>query len=607
MSQNSAGSGYGGGVTCVDSSPSLINCEIGGNATAMYAGGVYCYGSSPVFAGCTITGNFTWGIDSDGGGIGCRNYSSPTFVNCVISANSVGRAGGGVHCEASSPTFTSCSIAGNSAGVRGGGLDCGWNSAPILTNCTISGNTAISGGGVYCEGVSPIFTHCIFGGNSAGTGGGVYCEGTSPIFNSTTIAFSQGSGIYFKNSAGSQVLYSDIYGNSAGDIVFFSDDPIHGPAAIGHISTTNANGDPCDTYYNIFLNPSFVNPPTGDMHLNDDSPCIGAADPTYPPPLDMDGNPRPNPPGSNPDIGAYENAHGMVYPNLGYMTLLSPGPTDWGYRLHWISGSLSRLVFTNFCEGTIGSVGGNAEAAGWTVTNYSDSVVFTTSTPLTSGTIDTFWLSHPYCSDVVTWTAGDSSGTIEGPLPVELTAFEAIAGDGQVTLRWRTESELDNDHFLLYKRKAGEEDFRKLSEIPGHGTTTEPHDYEYVDRWVQNGLTYEYRISDVDITGRETIHEQIVSATPARNATPLDFALHPNHPNPFNPTTTIRYDVKQAGQVRLTIFNLLGQEVARLVDGRQVTGSHTISWDAADLPSGIYLCRMEAEGFQETRKVMLLK
>ncbi|MFH1011189.1 MAG: T9SS type A sorting domain-containing protein, partial [bacterium] len=462
-------------------------------------------------------------------------------------------------------------------------------------------------GGVYCEGMSPIFTHCTFGGNSAGSGGGVYCEGTSPIFNGTTIAFSQGSGIYFKNSAGSRVVYSDIFGNSAGDIVFFNDDPIHGPAAIGQISATNANSDPCDAYYNIFLDPCFVNPPTGDMHVTDSSPCIGAADPTNPPPNDMDGNPRPNPPGSNPDIGAYENAQGTVYPNLGFVTLISPGPTDWAYRLHWISGSLSRLVFTNFCSGTIGSVGGNAEAVGWTVANYSDSIVFTTSTPLASGTIDTFWLSHPYCSDYVTWTAGDSSGMIEGPLPVELTTFQAFASDGQVTLQWRTESELDNSHFVLYKRKVGEEVFRKLTEIPGHGTTTEPHAYEFVDRFVQNGLTYEYRISDVDITGRETIHEQIISATPTRDAVPLEFALHPNFPNPFNPTTTIRCDVKERGLVSLKVFDLLGREVVTLVNGDIPAGTHTIVWDASGLPSGVYLCRMEAERFQETRKMVLLK
>ncbi|MBU0769630.1 MAG: hypothetical protein KJ687_11130, partial [Proteobacteria bacterium] len=97
------------------------------------------------------------------------------------------------------------------------------------------------------------------------------------------------------------------------------------------------------------------------------------------------------------------------YPNVGYVTLLSPGPPDWGYRLHHVSGALSRVTFTDFCDGTIGSVGGTA-AAGWTAANYADSIVFTTTTPLTSGAIDTFLLSHPSCSDVVDWTVGDSSG-----------------------------------------------------------------------------------------------------------------------------------------------------------------------------------------------------
>ncbi|MBM3324853.1 MAG: T9SS type A sorting domain-containing protein, partial [Calditrichaeota bacterium] len=292
---------------------------------------------------------------------------------------------------------------------------------------------------------------------------------------------------------------------------------------------------------------------------------------------------------------------------VGYVTLITPGPPDWGYQLHWVSGALSRLVFTNFCSGTVGSVSGAAASAGWTATNYADSIVFSSDTWLASGSIDTFWLSHPHCSDYVTWTAGDSSGTIEGPLPVELTTFEAIAGDGQVTLHWRTESELDNDHFVLYKRKAREETFQILSQIPGHGTTTEPHDYDYVDRWVQNGITYEYQISDVDITGRETIYEQIVSATPNAAAIPTEFALYAPYPNPFNPVTTIHYDVKETGLVSVKIFDVLGREVAALIQGTISAGSYSINWDAGDLPSGVYLCRMEAQDFAQTRKVVLLK
>jgi hypothetical protein len=97
------------------------------------------------------------------------------------------------------------------------------------------------------------------------------------------------------------------------------------------------------------------------------------------------------------------------------------------------------------------------------------------------------------------------------------------------------------------------------------------------------------------------------AAEPFAILLPKVYALHPNWPNPFNPTTTIRYDVRQSGRVQLTIFNLLGQEVTRLVDGRHLAGTYTVSWNADNFPSGIYLCRMEAPGFMQTRRLVLVK
>jgi len=291
----------------------------------------------------------------------------------------------------------------------------------------------------------------------------------------------------------------------------------------------------------------------------------------------------------------------------GAVILLSENPPGtWNYAVRHDSGT---IVEWRYDGATItgASVSGAAANLHWIVAHQTgNEVVFRCGAPLIEGTLEGFHIQGTDAG-AGSWFCGNSSGTIEGPLPVELTTFEAFAGDGQVTLRWRTESELDNNHFVLYKRKAGEEIFRKLTEIPGHGTTTEPHDYEFVDRFVQNNITYEYRISDVDITGRETIHEQIISATPSRTIAPLDFALYPNYPNPFNPTTTIRYDVKETGLVSLKVFDLLGREVATLVHGEIPAGSYSIEWDAGDLPSGLYLCRMEAERFVETRKMVLLK
>lgn len=90
-------------------------------------------------------------------------------------------------------------------------------------------------------------------------------------------------------------------------------------------------------------------------------------------------------------------------------------------------------------------------------------------------------------------------------------------------------------------------------------------------------------------------------------ATPGAYALHGNYPNPFNPQTTISYTLPQASRVTLRVFDLTGKEVATLVDGRQLPGTHAATFDAADLPSGVYLYRVEAGAFSAAQTMMLLK
>ena len=86
-----------------------------------------------------------------------------------------------------------------------------------------------------------------------------------------------------------------------------------------------------------------------------------------------------------------------------------------------------------------------------------------------------------------------------------------------------------------------------------------------------------------------------------------DFTLSQNHPNPFNPVTTIEYTLSRSGEVSLIIYNILGKEVARLVDGEMTAGNHTANWDASNFASGIYFYRLQAGDFVLTRKMVLLK
>ncbi len=85
------------------------------------------------------------------------------------------------------------------------------------------------------------------------------------------------------------------------------------------------------------------------------------------------------------------------------------------------------------------------------------------------------------------------------------------------------------------------------------------------------------------------------------------YALHEAYPNPFNPTTTITYDLVDAGRVSLSVYNLMGQNVATLVNGVEPSGRHTVTFNATDLPSGTYITRLDANGFHATQKMVLMK
>jgi photosystem II stability/assembly factor-like uncharacterized protein len=93
----------------------------------------------------------------------------------------------------------------------------------------------------------------------------------------------------------------------------------------------------------------------------------------------------------------------------------------------------------------------------------------------------------------------------------------------------------------------------------------------------------------------------------SKSVLPTAFALAQNYPNPFNPSTTISYELPTNSRVTLKIFNLLGQEVATLVDGQQDAGSHALQWNAANVSSGVYFYRLQADNFSQTRKLLLLK
>ncbi len=304
---------------------------------------------------------------------------------------------------------------------------------------------------------------------------------------------------------------------------------------------------------------------------------------------------------------AYIEADWTCGSNHGSVNLLSAGPPDWAYQLDWISGSLASLTFTNFCPGTIGSVSGAAAAAGWTVSNNLNSVVFTTSTPLTSGSLAGFMLSHPSCAAQVTWATGSSTGQVDGPLPVELATFDAVGAVDAIHLSFTTASESNNARFEIWKGGSADGEFAKLVDLPSQGNSATEHRYEYTDREVTAEQSYWYYLADVDLQGNRTEHrERMASATAASVVIPAEYALSV-YPNPFNPTTTISFTLQDAGEVRLVVYDVSGRLVRELVHRALTAGEHQVAFEARDLPTGVYLVRMECGRYSATRKLLLLK
>ncbi len=85
------------------------------------------------------------------------------------------------------------------------------------------------------------------------------------------------------------------------------------------------------------------------------------------------------------------------------------------------------------------------------------------------------------------------------------------------------------------------------------------------------------------------------------------YVLEGNYPNPFNPSTEIRFALPEAQHVRLVVYDVTGREIARLVDALLPAGTHRVSFDATHLPSGVYLYRLTAGSFDQARRMMLLK
>ncbi len=213
-----------------------------------------------------------------------------------------------------------------------------------------------------------------------------------------------------------------------------------------------------------------------------------------------------------------------------------------------------------------------------------------------------------YFADALTgWAVGDN-GTIlkteNGGTPVELVSFSANYINGVVKLNWITASELNNSGFEV-ERKSEYTQWKEIGFVKGSGTTTETKTYSFSDHLSgvnENKLFY--RLKQIDYDGSYKYSNEISVKI---NNTPASFELSQNYPNPFNPTTTIKYKVPIDAYVILKIYDEVGNEIATLINKRQLAGEYNIVFDAKDLSSGIYYYKLNADEYIAIKKLVLIK
>ena len=201
-----------------------------------------------------------------------------------------------------------------------------------------------------------------------------------------------------------------------------------------------------------------------------------------------------------------------------------------------------------------------------------------------------------------------------GVLPVELTTFTLNLIDNTVVLKWETATEVNNYGFEVERQYQGirnkkqetrsnDEDWEKIGFVEGYGNSNSPKLYSFTDQSIESSGQYLYRLKQIDIDGAFEYSNKVEVDI----GYPNNYELKQNYPNPFNPSTTITYSIPNDGQVTLSIYDVLGNEVALLENGNKSAGNYSYNFDASNFSSGLYFYTIKSGQFIETKKMLLVK
>ena len=189
-------------------------------------------------------------------------------------------------------------------------------------------------------------------------------------------------------------------------------------------------------------------------------------------------------------------------------------------------------------------------------------------------------------------------------VPVEMTSFTATAQQANALLAWSTATEVNNFGFNIERRAIASSAWAKVGFVAGNGTSNATHNYTYADNNLSAG-TYAYRIKQIDNDGT---FKYSASTEVTVAGVPKELKLYGNYPNPFNPSTKVQFTVPENGNARLSVYNILGQEVATLFSGAAEAGNlYTANFNASRMASGLYFSVLEFGSQRITHKMLMTK
>lgn len=217
-----------------------------------------------------------------------------------------------------------------------------------------------------------------------------------------------------------------------------------------------------------------------------------------------------------------------------------------------------------------------------------------------------FWVCSEYVEALDTWGTWVGGIIYESEVPVELVSFDASVEGNTVELRWISATETNNFGYEILRKEEFSSSWQSIAFVPGKGTTIERQLYKYTDTNLES-RKYIYRLVQIDFDGSRNIAAEI----PVNIRSEIkDFALVQNYPNPFNPVTHIVYEIPEGlntVRVKLTVYDILGSEIAVLVNEDKAPGEYNVEFQSQNLSSGTYIYKLTAGSYSSVKKMVVLR